>query len=245
MIRWLLLLCLPARALVCTNLDENVLEPPNPNCGWRFVAENAAWTACGPRLVCSVQHVFPPSPVFGGQTYNLVLQILPPGTDIRFGVVDRDLPGYAAIYVSTNGWPPLDKLWLVAGGVGCGNVVGGTNFYWGAEGQWPAGSRRLRWGYSGSAFMVPGDGLDYFVWRTDQCGSASGDSGYAAFTADGRFLGPVRFGDNPVVLGANQSGGKLAGRFLDWIKPYLPTNGVPVQPPKPKTVSSVKIEAKP
>jgi len=227
-------------ALVLTNgPDAHVTDPLTTRVPWRFVADNVAWTACGPRLVCSVQHVTPPDPIFAGQTYSVILQILPPGSDVRFGVVDRDLPAYAPIYAPTNGWPPVDHIWLVAGGVGCGTVTGGTNFQWGAEGEWPVGSKRKRWGESRFCFFVPD--LHYFVWEFTQAASASGDSGYGAFTDDGQYIGPIQQGENPCILGTRQSAGRLAGTYLEWIKDYLPTNSVP-KPPKPRVIEGLKLK---
>lgn len=242
MIRWLfILLCIPARGLVLTNgPDADISEPQDQRIGWRLVAQNGPATACGPRLACSVQHVGIFEPIFQGLPFHVLQVIEPVGSDVRFMVLDRDLPGYAPIYANTN-WPSLNRIWLVAGGVGTGSVVGGTNFAWGAEGQWPVGTRRLRWGWSDHAEFVPE--FHTFLWRFDQAASASGDSGYAAFTEDGQYIGPIAFGANPCELGSSYSGGRAAGAYLDLIKDYIgPSKNAP---PKPRVISNLTVKASP
>lgn len=232
-------LLLPLLLVLTNGPDANVTEPADPRIPWRMVADNTAWTACGPRLVCSAGHVFPPDPVFNGQGYHVIQQILPPGSDVRFGVVDRDLPAYAPIYSPTNGWPQLSHIWIVGGGVGTGRIEG-SNYYWGAEGFWPEGSKRKRWGWASLCTCVPD--LHYFIWTFVQAASSSGDSGYAVFTADGQYVGPIAFGcDNPTPIMCPSSGGKLAGTYLEYIKDWLPTNSVPVHPPKPVAPTGIKV----
>jgi hypothetical protein len=183
--------------------------------------------------------VSPPDPIFGGQGYHVVLQIHPPGSDVRFGVLDRDIAiGYAPIYVNTN-WAKLDRVWLVAGGVGVDHIDGGTNYWWGVGGFWPDGTKRLRWGWSGDGTCIPD--YHYFIWRFDQCASSDGDSGYAAFAPDGRYLGPITGGcDNPTTIGCPSSSGKLAGTYLEWVKDFLP--GVTNAPPLPRAVTVLNVQ---
>jgi len=217
------------------------------SCGWEFVADNFGATAIAPRVFVSVAHIGYTAVSYRGELYGVEKVIEPPGADLRFIIVNRDVPAWVGIYDgSTNGWAPLTKLYVVGLGVGAGAVTQNPfAIGWGADGAFPAGSQRKRWSTSADTFFVAE--LHYYVFRSDHCGTASQDSGCASFTAETppRLVGTLNFGENPVVIGNAQSGGKLVATYLDWIKPYLPTNGVPVQPPKPKTVASVKIEAKP
>lgn len=223
------LVVLDASALVLTNgPNANVTAPENPAVGWQFVADNGPYIACGRRLFCSVQHVSFVEPIYRGELYHIDLLIEPPASDVRFLVVDHDVPEFSPIYICPTNGVVLGPVWLVGGGVGTGDVVGGTNYFWGAE-----ATRRLRWASSGSASLI--FELGYYVWRSDQAGASSGDSGYGAFTSDGRYIGPIQFGANPMTVGQWQSGGGIASAYLDWLNGDIP--------PKPRAPGAVSVTA--
>jgi hypothetical protein len=214
--------------------DANVTAPTNAAVGWQFVADNGPFTAMGPRLTCSVQHVGIFEPVFAGQLYHITKVIEPPSSDVRFMVLDRDIvSGYATLVTN---WTGITSVWIVGGGDGTGQVVGDL-YYWGGQ-----TSQRKRWGgNTGFTEVLTCCGVPQCAITFTTCATASGDSGYAIFTGDGRYIGPVFGGENPAQLGGWPSKGKLAGFYLDWIKDYLPVP--PSTPPRPKTPVSLTVHS--
>jgi hypothetical protein len=223
--------------LVLTNGPAaNVTAPADPRVGWQFVASNGPYTACARRVFASVQHVGGfVEPVYRGHLYHIERLIEPPGSDLRLLVVTEDLPAWAPIYrPNTNEWKTtLTNVWIVAGGAGTGQMVP-PDYYWGGQ-----ESKRLRWSSSGDCYLVPANG--YYVWRSDKAGAADGDSGYAVFTDDTQYIGPIQWGRNPVTVGLHQSGGILLANYLSW----FPPDTAPPKPPEPKTPGPVSITVGP
>lgn len=227
-------------SLMVTNETVATTPPADPRVGIRYVSKNGPCTAIGPRLTCSVQHVGSHRPIFGDEThpdeiYEVVKLIEPPGSDVRFQVLDRDINvGYATLV--TNYPNSSEQIWLVGKGAG-GKTQDGKTYAW----DGPA-TERLRWGWSDSVWIVYGEGLNYFSWRFDNGATASQDSGYAAFLKDGRYLGPMSNGENPSTLGEYHSAGKLAGAYRDWIIDYLPPLPPPTNaPPRPQVPMALTV----
>ena len=97
----------------------------------------------------------------------------------------------------------------------------------------------IRW--CGSDLLLMVEPFNYFVWRNSQCCAGNGDSGGAVFTSDGRFIGPIKFGDQPFVLNTFNSGGVPVYKFLHLVAEYMPSKtnapagGIP--PDKAKAVT--------
>lgn len=216
---------IPVNALVLTNgPDANITAPTNKNVGWQYCTGGA--TAIGPRLFCQVKHIPVTGFTLNGIDYSVMKVIEPPDFDIRFIVVDKIMTNYAKLYMGYTNTDTLNLAYMVGNGV-TGERINNTTWKWSTE-----STRKKRWGYTGKLMMIyRSPDLNYFLWRTDQAASSSGDSGGGVFTENGEFIGPIKFGDNPVILGDFQSGGVIAGPFYDLIKEYVPylnpTNSIP------------------
>ena len=209
--------------LILTNGPEaNLTAPATLNVGWQYCV--GAATAIGPNLFCQVKHVPVTGFMLNGVAYSVVKVIEPADWDIRFVVVDKTITNYAKLYICPTNYPDLNKGYIVGWGVPRGLPAGANSWWWGNE-EFP---RRKRWAETDSVkFYSSG----YFIWKTSQAGSGNGDSGGGVFTDKGEFIGPIKFGDNPVTVGVYESGGLIASEFMSYIKDYLPK-------PEPIVVSS-------
>ena len=224
-----------SEALILTNgPDANVTAPTNSMVGWQFCSDGGSGCFIAPRVFASVAHVPVSGVTYRGKDYHVSRIIEPKGVDLRFTIVDRDVPAWAPVYIPTAENLPVNNVWISAGGVGAGRMVGGTNIFWGGE-----HTKRRRW--CGSDLLLMVEPFNYFVWRNSQCCAGNGDSGGAVFTSDGRFIGPIKFGDQPFVLNTFNSGGVPVYKFLHLVAEYMPSKtnapagGIP--PDKAKAVT--------
>lgn len=204
-----------SEALILTNgPDSNVTAPTNSMVGWQFCSDGGSGCFIAPRVFASVAHVPVSGIMYRGQAFHVTKVVEPKGVDLRFTIVDRDVPAWAPVYIPAVEELPVNNVWISAAGVGAGRSVGGTNIFWGGE-----HTKRRRW--CGSDLLLMRESSNYFVWRNSQCCAGNGDSGGGVFTSDGRFIGPIKFGGEPFVLNAFNSGGVPVYKFLHLVAEFM------------------------
>lgn len=231
---------------------------PSFDCGWGYVAENGPWTAIGKRLLVGVAHInyVPPAVVFGSEQFN-VIEVIRPGFDLVFLVVDRDMSAWCPPYLGTRftgqGTIYDVEAFMVASGYGYGRVDEQWFYHdGGIETQakrWCA-VQKIQWSdetFHGTPYATASDCL----LRFDEGTGGVQDSGYPAFIRiDGvlQCIGPIQGAIRPARPGMFSTSAQPLKLVESVIAPYLddpiivPPPPPPPPPPIAPVVSSPRLE---